>query len=171
MNAKKTKLISLLLIITLLASSCTLNVRIRNHDIPDYLNGPYKVLSIVDGDTIQVKIDGEKVKVRLIGVDCPESVHPDEDKNTSQGKTASEFTQQLLDGQKVYLEYDVSIYDQYGRTLAYVYLSDAETMLNRELLINGYAVVMTIQPNVKYSEEFYQLQKQAQDQKTGFWAE
>lgn len=135
------------------------------------LYGEYEVIRVVDGDTIDVEIDGEGTRVRLIGIDTPESVHPDENRNTKEGKAAADWLGELLDGEKVYLEYDAAQTDKYGRTLAYVYLSDRKTMVNKLLLENGLAQVMTVQPNSKYSDEFYKLQTHARKAGAGFWAE
>lgn len=115
---------------------------------PQDLAGPYSVVRVVDGDTFVIDRNGTEEKVRLIGVDTPESVHPDAAKNTDAGKSASEHTQELLTGKSVYLEFDVQERDKYGRLLAYVYL-DGE-MLNERLLEEGYAVLATYPPNVKY---------------------
>lgn len=135
------------------------------------LYGEYEVIRVVDGDTIDVEIDGEGTRVRLIGVDTPESVHPDENRNTEEGKAAADWLRELLDGEKVYLEYDTAQTDKYDRALAYVYLSDRKTMVNKLLLENGIAQVMTVPPNSKYSDEFYTLQTRARKAGTGFWAE
>ena len=133
------------------------------------LYGPYEVAKVVDGDTIRVMIDGEETKVRMIGIDTPESVHPDKSKNTEEGEYASDRVKDLLEGESVYLEYDVSSEDQYGRMLAYVYLDDGETMIERILLSEGLASIMTVQPNSKYADEFYNIQKKAREEGKGFW--
>lgn len=133
------------------------------------LYGPYTVLRVVDGDTAMIDIDGEETRVRFIGVDTPESVNPDESKNTPEGKVASDFTKDLLSNQEVYLEYDVDQYDDYSRTLAYVYLDDQKTMVQDELLKAGLATTMTIQPNSKYADRFYALQVEAREHFVGFW--
>lgn len=133
------------------------------------LYGPYDVVKVVDGDTIRVDIDGVETKVRMIGINTPESVHNDESKNTEEGKMASSFVSGLVGGKQVYLEYDVEAEDQYGRMLAYVYLDDKETMVERILLSMGYAEIMTVQPNSKYADEFYEIQKQAREARVGFW--
>lgn len=140
-------------------------------DYPRDLLGAYEVVKVVDGDTVDVNIDGEEVRVRLIGVDTPESVHPDENRNTDEGKVAADWMRELLDGKKVYLEFDVAETDKYGRTLAYVYLEDRKTMVNKLLLENGLAQVMTVPPNSKYSDEFYKLQTRARKAGSGFWTE
>lgn len=71
----------------------------------------------------------------------------------------------------MYLELDVAETDKYGRTLAYVYLEDRKTMVNKLLLENGLALVMTVPPNSKHSDEFYKLQTHARNAGAGFWAE
>lgn len=112
----------------------------------------YKVVRVVDGDTFVVDFNGKEEKVRLIGIDTPESVHPDSSKNTAAGVTASEYTKSLLTGKSVELEFDVQERDKYGRLLAYVYVDGY--MLNKKLLQDGYAVIATYPPNVKYVDDF-----------------
>ena len=110
---------------------------------------------MVDGDTIIVDYNGVEETVRLIGVDTPESVHPDASKNTEAGYAASKYTSTFLAGAQVELEFDVQQRDQYGRLLAYVYL-DGE-MFNKRLLETGYASLATYPPNVKYVDEFTEI--------------
>ena len=135
------------------------------------LFGPYKIVRVVDGDTMIADINGEEIRVRLIGVDTPESVAPEISgkENTEEGTDVSDYVKSLLDGKKIFLEYDVSRTDQYGRTLAYVYLDDSTTMLQEILLSEGMAMVETYQPNVKYADYFYKLQKKARKEGKGFW--
>lgn len=134
------------------------------------LHGLYNVVRVVDGDTIIVDIDGDETRVRLIGIDTPESVHPDDTLNSERGKIASDFTSELLTGKQVYLEYGEEKTDKYGRTLAYVFLSD-KTMVEEELLRSGMAEVLTIEPNSKYTSFFEKLEAEAQRNKSGFWSE
>jgi micrococcal nuclease len=137
---------------------------------PENAEGPYEVLRVVDGDTFVVIKNGEEVKVRLIGVDTPESAATGDNayKNCEEGKIASDFTKDLIEGKYVYLEYDIDPNDDYGRHLAYAYLSDG-TMLNKTLLEKGYARMMTIQPNVRYVDDFIDIQENARNNKAGFW--
>lgn len=114
--------------------------------------GPYKVDRVVDGDTIIVDISGQRTRIRMIGIDTPESVAPQDWRNTKEGKEASEFTKSLIEGKKVYIEFDVEERDKYGRLLAYVYMG--EEMINEILLEKGYAKLDTVPPNVKYVERF-----------------
>ncbi|MGN0166278.1 MAG: thermonuclease family protein [Lachnospiraceae bacterium] len=127
----------------------------------------YEVVRVKDGDTIVIDCNGENFTIRLIGIDAPESVHPDADKNTSQGEIASEFMKETLEGKSVSLEFDEELYDRYDRLLAYVYLEDE--MLNALLLKKGYAKVTIYEPNHKYEDYFLSLQDVAKLKKTGFW--
>ncbi|MCF0149832.1 MAG: thermonuclease family protein [Firmicutes bacterium] len=139
---------------------------------PSALEGPYPVVSVTDGDTFACEIDGEKQKVRLIGVDCPESVHPDASKNSAAGEEASAYTKDLLTEKKVWLEFDTEEKDRYGRLLCYVYLDgEGKTMVQELLLSDGMAQVSTYPPNVKYEDRFLKLQRKARSEKKGFWAE
>ena len=128
----------------------------------------YNIIRVVDGDTIVIDYNGTDEKVRLIGVDTPESVHPDKSKNTEFGDIVSSYSKEKLDGQKVGIEFDVQERDQYGRLLAYVYVGDK--MYNKSLLKKGYASVATFPPNVKYVDEFTAIQKKAVDKGKGMWA-
>ena len=132
-------------------------------DSPE-LSEDITVNRVIDGDTIELS-DG--TTVRMIGVDTPESVHPDQSRNSREGKTASEWTHNLLSGEKVRLEYDKERTDKYGRTLAYVYYKDE--MVNEMLLKKGFAKTMIIEPNIKYADRFKRLEKQAKQDKAGFW--
>ena len=134
------------------------------------LHGLYNVVRVVDGDTIIVDIDGAETRVRIIGIDTPESVHPDDTLNSERGKVASDYTSALLTGKQVYLEYGEEKTDKYGRTLAYVFLSD-KTMIEAELLKNGMAEVMTIEPNSKYASYFECIEDEAKRNRSGFWSE
>lgn len=125
------------------------------------------VTRVVDGDTIIVDFNGKEERVRLIGIDTPESVHPDKDKNVEFGKVASEFTRTKLEGKEVKLEFDAQERDRYGRILAYVYMDGK--MFNKTLLEEGYAKIATFPPNVKYVSEFTEIEKTARENKKGLW--
>lgn len=123
-----------------------------------------KVARVIDGDTIE--LEGDE-KVRLIGVDTPETKHPSKPVEYY-GKEASEFTKAQLEGREVYLAYDVQRRDRYGRTFAYVYLPDG-TFFNAELVRQGYAHILTIPPNVKHADLFLRLQRAAREASRGLW--
>ena len=130
----------------------------------------YEVISVIDGDTFKINYKGKETKVRLIGIDTPESVSSNKEKNNNYGKEASKYTKDRLEGKMISIEFDVQETDKYGRLLAYVYLEDGK-MYNKELLEKGYAQVATYPPNVKYVKEFKEIQKQAKENNVGFWAE
>ncbi|WP_448587820.1 thermonuclease family protein [Thermocrinis sp.] len=140
------------------------------------------VIKVIDGDTFTCSLrNGEEIKVRMIGVDTPESresskLQRDVEKTglsreeiISMGKEATEFTKRMLPkGEVVYLEQDVQPTDRYGRVLAYVWLKDGR-MLNEVLIREGMAQVYTIPPNVKYQDRLLKAQKKAMEEKRGFW--
>lgn len=128
----------------------------------------YNVVRVVDGDTLVISYNGVDEKLRLIGVDTPESVHPDKSKNTEFGNTVSSYSKSQLEGKSVGIEFDVQERDQYGRLLAYIYIGNK--MYNKTLLSKGYASVSTYPPNVKYVDEFTKLQKDARENQVGMWA-
>ena len=125
------------------------------------------VKRVVDGDTVVLEKNGYEYKVRLIGVDTPESVHLDKNKNTKEGKIASDFTKERLTGKKVDIEFDVKPQDKYGRYLVYLYVDGIS--YNEVLLEEGMARVMMISPNVKNKELYGQIEKRAKDKKIGIW--
>ena len=133
-------------------------------ELPDVdLEGPYEVDRVVDGDTLIVYIDGVRTRVRLIGINTPESVAPEEERNTEEGIIASDYVKTLMDeaGYEVWLEYDNELYDQYDRTLAYVYIDyDGEVvMLERILLEEGLAETVRYGTNDRYYDEFCELEE------------
>jgi len=121
------------------------------------------VIEVIDGDTIRVKLGWLEEEVRYIGVDTPEY-------SECYGPEATEHNQELLDQGRVWVERGVEERDSYGRLLGYVYVdSDGNSMVNKELLSQGYAILMTIPPNYKYRQEFKELAKEAWQQKRGLW--
>lgn len=136
---------------------------------------PVSVVRVVDGDTYYVNMDGQEVKVRLIGVDTPESVAPQSytdatgKENTEVGEYISEIMKDVIkEGDTLLLEFDVDMYDKYDRVLAYAYFEDGE-MVQDFLLSNGLAQTMTITPNVKYSDHFADVQRVAVENGIGIW--
>ena len=138
-----------------------------------------EVLRVIDGDTIEVNIEGKKEVVRLIGVDSPESVHPDKDPELF-GKESSEFTKENLLGMKVYLEGDLNDRDRYNRLLRYVWtempehfndIEAKEKLFNAKLVSEGYAKTLAIRPNVKYEDLFKDLEDKAKLNQKGMWSD
>ena len=126
------------------------------------------VFRVIDGDTIEVSVGGRIQKVRLIGVDTPETVHPNTPVEAF-GKEASEFTKRLVAGKPIVLRDELSGQDRdkYGRLLRYVYLEDG-TFVNAEFIKQGYGHAYTRFP-FKFLEEFRQLERQAREAGRGLW--
>lgn len=124
----------------------------------------FTVKRVVDGDTIELE-DGSKV--RYVGVNTPETHHPTKGVQCY-GKEAAAFNQRLVEGKRVRLVKDVSETDHYGRLLRFVYLEDG-TFVNRLLVEEGYAEIMTVPPNVSKSKEFLAVQQTARIEKKGLW--
>ena len=98
--------------------------------------GQYKVVRVVDGDTIVIRYSGKYEKVRLLCVNTPESVHPDQKQNIPMGKVASNYTLKKLTGKYVNLEFEIKkLRGYYGRLLAYVFVDGKN--LNLDLVRQG----------------------------------
>lgn len=134
---------------------------------------PARVVRVVDGDTIVLAgIDvGEPDastggrKARLIGVDTPEVFGGVE----CHGREASAYTKRTLDGQRVLVDFDVGTTDRYGRALVYVWQLDG-TFFNGRIVAEGYALPMTVPPNVRYAELFVRLAGEAREAERGLWS-
>ena len=127
-----------------------------------------KVLSITDGDTIKVLVDGKEESIRFLLVDTPETSHPRLGKQPF-GEEAKAFTANMLEGKTAQLEKDVSERDKYGRFLAYVYVDGKS--VQEELLKNGLArVAYVYPPNTKHVDRYYEIQKEAQNRAVGIWS-
>lgn len=124
------------------------------------------VVRVIDGDTLVVDYNGKEERVRLIGVDTPETVHPTKWVDPY-GQEASDFAKNALENKTVQLEFDVEERDQYGRLLAYVWINGK--MFNKTLLEEGYGYLSTWAPNVKYVDEFTTLQQQALAEQKWLW--
>lgn len=130
------------------------------------------VKRVLDGDTIEVELEGRATTVRLIGVDTPEvgSRRDPTVRAEPYGVEASAFTRDQLAGQRVRLERDPSAgLDRYGRTLAYVFLPDG-TFFNRELVRRGYGRAIT-RFKFRYREEFQAEEELARSERRGLWAD
>jgi len=127
-----------------------------------------QVVQVIDGDTIDVLLDGQKYRVRYTLVNTPETKHSPKGAEPF-GAEASAANRALVEGKTVQLEKDVSETDRYGRLLRYVYVDGKS--VNEELLRQGMAHVATFPPDVKYVTRFLAVQKDAQTAKRGIWAD
>ena len=128
------------------------------------------VVRVVDGDTVDVSIGGAVERIRLIGIDTPETVDPRRPVQCF-GKEASDRAKQLLDGETVWVEADQSQgeRDSFGRTLAYLWLADGR-LFNHLMIKDGYAHEYTYNLPYKYQTEFKQAEREARDFMRGLWS-
>lgn len=124
------------------------------------------VLAVIDGDTIEVLLNGEKERVRYIGVDTPEFNY-ETGENDCYAQEAKQENQDLVAGKIVRLETDTSDRDKYGRLLRYVYIDDV--FVNRHLVQAGMARAIYIKPDVAYYSDFKQVEEAAQAKDAGIW--
>lgn len=123
-----------------------------------------RVERVVDGDTIQVRIDGRSERVRYIGVDTPESTTRTE----CFGKAAAAANHRLVGGREVRLAFGAEPRDRYGRLLAYVYAGSV--FVNAELIRLGYGTPLEIAPNVEHASELRRLASAARRGRVGLWS-
>jgi len=123
------------------------------------------VVKVSDGDTVKVVCNGDKLTIRLIGIDTPETHRP----NTPvqcYGREASQYLKQRLEGKRIRLKYDVERMDKYGRTLAYVYRGG--TFINAEMIKKGYAFAYRRYYH-KYKDKFIGYEEKAKRKGRGLW--
>lgn len=130
----------------------------------------YRVLKVVDGDTLAIEMDGKSVSVRLIGLDTPETLDPRKPVQCF-GKEASDKAKKLLANASVSIEQDVTQgeLDKYGRLLAYIFLEDG-TLFNKYMIAEGYGHEYTYNLPYRYQSDFKAAEKEARENKKGLWA-
>jgi endonuclease YncB( thermonuclease family) len=154
MTSRHRTAVVLLILLTLLLSACD-----QDAPIPTPTDGVEVTISqVIDGDTVELD-DGRRV--RYLGINTPEQGRPFYDEATSANR-------RLVEGKSAWLVLDVQPTDQYGRTLAYVWVGDQ--FVNVELVRQGYAAAYTDPPNVRYSEAIIAAEKKARETEVGLWA-
>ena len=129
---------------------------------------PYRVLKVVDGDAIKIEYKGRSETVRLIGVDTPETVHPNKPVEFF-GKEASAFTKNLLIGEAVYLRFGNEARDKYNRLLAYVFRAPDGLFVNLEIVRQGYGHAYVKYP-FEHMELFGHYESRARRVGKGLWS-
>jgi micrococcal nuclease len=132
-----------------------------------------RVVWVVDGDTIHVRVGPRLEKVRYIGVNAPEIPHPAARGWREGGAQAHAVNLRLVARRSVRLELDVVRRDRHGRLLAYASVQRSGTwvMVNGEMCRLGFAQTMTIPPNVRYQALFRRLQREAREAGRGLWGQ
>lgn len=122
-----------------------------------------RLVKVIDGDTIDVEMEGKQYRVRYIGMDTPELDEPFYQEATSANLA-------LLTGEYLLLVRDVSETDQYGRLLRYVFAGE-DRFVNYELVREGFAMSATFPPDVACSGFFLEAQIEAREQGKGLWGD
>jgi micrococcal nuclease len=155
------------------AAAPTGSPRTADHPAPPRSARPARVVRVVDGDTIVLtgigvgEVDRRTSghKARLIGIDTPEIYGGAE----CLGAQASAFTRRFLDAEDVLVDFDVGTLDRYGRALVYVWLTDG-TFFNAHIVTQGFALPMTVPPNLRFAELFVRAAADARAASRGLWS-
>ena len=128
-----------------------------------------EIMHVVDGDTVDIDINGHTERVRLIGVNTPETKHPTKPIECFGPEASAYLTQLLPKGTDVRIERDVEARDRYGRMLLYVYRDSDNLFVNLDLVARGYGTPMSIEPNTFHRNDFVRAAAQAEAANVGLW--
>jgi micrococcal nuclease len=128
------------------------------------------VVRVVDGDTVVVGLAGNEEKVRLIGIDTPETKKPNTPVQCFGEQASARLHELVPDTTPVRLERDAEERDHYGRLLAYLYRTSDGLFVNLSLAADGYAVPLSIAPNVTHADEFRSAAADARGHGKGLWS-
>ena len=128
-----------------------------------------KIAHVIDGDTVDIDIKGRAERVRLIGVNTPETKHPTKLIECFGPEASAYLTQLLPKGTTVRIERDVEARDRYGRMLLYLYLGSNDLFINLDLVARGYGTPMSIEPNTFHRNDFVRAAAQAEAANVGLW--
>jgi len=162
MNRNRRKILYLLFLILIFGAYYFFE---KTDKAPD--SAEFTVLEVIDGDTVIID-DDRNSRVRYLGIDTPEIAIQDSP-GDPMSEEAKNLNKKLVQGKTVKLEFDEEKYDVYGRILAYVYVDDL--LVNKELLRQGLATVLIIEPNDMYSEIMFDSLEEAKNNKKGMWGE
>jgi micrococcal nuclease len=127
------------------------------------------VLKVIDGDTVDIDIKGNTERVRLIGVNTPETKHPTKPIECFGPEASAYLTQLLPKGTHVRIERDIEARDRYGRMLLYLYRESDNLFINLDLVLHGYGTPMSIEPNTFHRNEFVHAAALAETTNEGLW--
>ncbi|GAA5416601.1 SPbeta prophage-derived endonuclease YokF [Paraliobacillus ryukyuensis] len=161
------KLLCLLVIwLLLILAGCALDNSTNSTEQPDTVIA--KVKRVIDGDTIQVEVNGQEENVRMLLVDTPETKHPNLPKQPF-GEDATAFAKEILTDQNIKLEFDGPTRDKYDRLLAYIWIDGK--LFNEWLLEKGLArYAYEYDPPYTYKKQMKQAENNAAEQKLGIWS-
>lgn len=131
--------------------------------------GVARVIKVVDGDTLEVELDTGRERVRLLGIDTPETVHPTKPVECFGPEASSRMKELAPPGTELKLERDAELRDRFGRLLAYAYLPDG-TFINRSMVADGFATTLFIDPNRAHRQDLSAAEADARSQGRGLWS-
>ncbi len=127
------------------------------------------MISVVDGDTVELRFEGQSERVRLLGIDAPESVHPSVPVQCFGPEASAQLAAALPADTEVLVERDVEARDRYGRLLLYIYRADDGLFINRWLVQAGLADTSFYEPNTTLAAPLIQARSQARADRAGLW--
>ena len=127
------------------------------------------ILNVIDGDTVDIDINGNTERVRLIGVNTPETKHPTKPIECFGPEASAYLTQLLPKGTHVRIERDIEARDRYGRMLLYLYRELDDLFINLDLVLRGYGTPMSIEPNIFHRNDFVHAAALAETINVGLW--
>ena len=133
------------------------------------VGGTGRIEKVVDGDTVDIAVDGRVERVRLLGIDTPESVQPDTPVQCFAKEATARLQALLPPGTPVRLARDVEERDRFGRLLAYVYRQPDDLFVNLDLVRGGYAQALTFRPNVAHAGQLEGAARTARRAGRGLW--
>lgn len=172
MTNSRLKLAGVVLAIALSAGACagSISSDSRSENVePSAPIGIATVERVVDGDTVILDINGQSERVRLIGLDTPESVTPNMPQQCFGAEAAQALSEILPPGTEVRIERDVEARDRFDRLLLYLYRQQDALFINQWLIEQGFAESVSYPPNVAFQSEFDRVRNQARATGTGLW--
>ena len=161
-NVHKLALRNLVAVVLSLLMSCGNSTTSKNEVL-------ITILKVVDGDTVDIDINGRAERVRLIGVNTPETKHPTKPIECFGPEASAYMTELLPKGTTVRIERDVEARDRYGRMLLYLYRDSDNLFINLDLVSRGYGTPMSIEPNTFHRNDFVQAAALAEVSNVGLW--
>ena len=128
-----------------------------------------RILTVIDGDTVDIEINGRTERARLIGVNTPETKHPTKPIECFGPEASAYMTQLLPKGTDVRIERDTEARDRYGRMLLYLYRNSDNLFINLDLISRGYGTPMSIEPNTFHRNDFVHAAALAEASNVGLW--
>lgn len=167
MTARRCSSLLLVLPLVVLAAGCS-GGRAASGPAPA-VGGAGRVEKVVDGDTLDVALAGRTERVRLLGIDTPETVKPDTPVECYGREASARLRALLPERTPVRLVRDAEERDRFGRLLAYVYRQPDGLFVNLDLVRGGYAQVLTLPPNVAHAAELRAAARDARRSTRGLW--